>query len=128
MFQSRRGSSGDMDGAQSDLVEGYKLDTEFLQDHVRDTDCMEKAKNIRGEVEEPWRNCGELGRGGSGVVYKQIQETTGNYRAVKKIDKRLPLNKNYAREPLVMAILSKACVQGNLPSLPPLRGLLAVVY
>jgi len=57
--------------------------------------------------EEDWKNCGELGKGGSGVVHKQIQETTGRYRAVKTIDKRQALD--YFREVLVMAILSKVC-------------------
>ena len=33
-----------MGKTQSDLVEWYKLDTEFFQDHVRHTRYMEKAK------------------------------------------------------------------------------------
>jgi len=61
-------------------------------------------------VKEDWRNCGELGRGGFGVVHKQVQETTSNYRAVKTIDKRLHSKIHYSREVLVMAILAKVCV------------------
>ena len=40
-------------------------------------------------------------QGGFGVVHKQIQETTGHYRAVKTIDKRLPHKLNYSGELLV---------------------------
>ncbi|CUS11443.1 unnamed protein product, partial [Tuber aestivum] len=45
-----------------------------------------------------------LGQGSFGVVYKQIHKTTGDYRAVKAIDKRLA-RLDYSREPLVMAVL-----------------------
>jgi len=73
------------------------------------------------EMREDWRNRGESGRGGFGVVYKQTQETTGHYRAVKTIDKRLHHKIHYSREPLVMAILAKVCVLTihSARSLPP---------
>ena len=98
-----------MDEAQSDLIVWYKLETEFFQDHLRHTKYVGKAKSRNEKVEEKWRNCGELGRGGFGVVDKQIQETTGHYRAVKTIDKRLYPKADYSRELLVMAILAKVC-------------------
>ena len=60
-------------------------------------------------MREEWRNCGELGKGGFGVVHKQIRKATGHYRAVKMIDKRLPAKIDYSRELLVMAILAKVC-------------------
>ncbi|KAG0643257.1 kinase-like domain-containing protein, partial [Tuber brumale] len=97
------------DKAQSDLVVWYKLETEFCQDHVRHTRYVEGAKNRNEKVKEDWRNCGELGKGGFGVVHKQIQETTGHYRAVKTIDKRLPPKIDYSRELLAMSILAKVC-------------------
>ncbi|KAG0643272.1 kinase-like domain-containing protein [Tuber brumale] len=96
-----------MDKLQSDLVVWYRLETEFFQDHVRHTRDPEKTKDRNKKVKEDWSNCGELGKGGFGVVNKQIQKTTGCYRAVKKIDKRLPHNLDYSRELLVMAILAK---------------------
>ncbi|PUU79622.1 kinase-like domain-containing protein [Tuber borchii] len=96
-----------MDRAQSDLVVWYKLETEFFQDYVRHTRYLEKAKKRNEKVEEDWSNCGELGRGGFGVVHKQIRKDTGHYRAVKTIDKRLPAKLDYSRELLVMAILAK---------------------
>jgi len=96
-----------MEEAQSDLVLWYKIETEFFQDHIRHTRYIAKAKSRDEEVKEDWRNCGELGRGGFGVVYKQIQETTGRYRAVKAIDKRMHSKIHYSRELLVMAILAK---------------------
>jgi len=99
-----------MDKTQSDLVVWYKLETEFFQHHVRHTKYIAKAKSRNEEVKEDWRNCGELGRGGFGVVHKQVQETTGHYRAVKTIDKRLHPKIHYSRELLVMAILAKVCV------------------
>ena len=87
----------------------YNLETEFFHDYVRHTRYAEKAKNRNEQVEEDWRNCGELGRGGFGVVHKQIRKATGHYRAVKSIDKRLPAKLDYSREVLVMAVLAKVC-------------------
>ena len=98
-----------MGEAQSDLIVWYKLETEFLKDHVRHTKYVGKAKNRNEKRKEDWKNCGELGRGGFGVVHKQIQETTGHYRAVKTIDKRLYPKADHSRELLVMAILAKVC-------------------
>jgi len=95
-----------MDETQSDLIVWYKLETEFFQDHIRHTGYIASRNE---EVNEEWRNCGELGRGGFGVVYKQTQETTGICRAVKTIDKRLHAKIHYSRELLVMAILAKVC-------------------
>ena len=96
-----------MDNTQSDLVEWYKLETEFFQDRVRHTRYLGEARNRNKKEKEDWSNCGELGSGGFGVVHKQIQKTTGRYRAVKMIDKRPPLRLDYSRELLVMAILAK---------------------
>jgi len=113
-----------MDKAQSDLIVWYRLETEIFPGHVRHTKYLAKAKNRGEKVKEDWDNCGELGRGGFGVVNKQIQETTGHYRAVKTIDKRLHLKVDYSRELLVMALLAKVCVitsEGthSFGSLPP---------
>jgi len=98
-----------MDETQSDLVVWYKLETEFFQHHIRHTGYIAKAKSRNEKVKEDWSNCGELGRGGFGVVHKQIQENTGRFRAVKAIDKRLHPKIHYSRELLVMAILAKVC-------------------
>ncbi|CUS11457.1 unnamed protein product, partial [Tuber aestivum] len=98
-----------MTGTQSDLVVWYKLETEFFQDHVRHTKYVEEAKNREKQVKEDWSNCRELGKGGFGVVHKQIQKTTGHYRAVKTIDKTVSRGLDYSRELLVMAILAKVC-------------------
>ena len=62
------------------------------------------------KLKEAWINCSELGRGGFGVVHKQIQETTGNCRAVKTINKRLHPKAHYSRELLVIAVLGKICI------------------
>jgi len=100
-----------MNTVQSDLVEWYKLETEFFQGYVTNTRYVEKGKNRYKRVEEDWRNCEELGIGGFGAVYKQVQGATGRHRAIKAIDKRrLPPNFDYSRELLVMAILAKVCV------------------
>ena len=99
-----------MDKTQSDLVEWYKLETEFFPDYVRHTYYVREAKNKNEKVMENWRNCGELGRGGFGVVHNQIEKTTGRCRAVKTIDKRPYPKDDYSRELLVMAILSKVGV------------------
>jgi len=100
-----------MNTVQSDLVEWYKLETEFFQGYVTNTRYVEKGKNRYKRVEEDWRNCEELGIGGFGAVYKQVQGATGRNRAIKAIDKRrLPANFDYSRELLVMAILAKVCV------------------
>ncbi|KAG0133632.1 kinase-like domain-containing protein, partial [Tuber indicum] len=98
-----------MDKPQSDLVMRYKLETEFSHDLVRHTRDPEKGKDRNKKAKEEWSNCGELGKGGFGIVNKQIQKTTGRYRAVKTIDKRLSHRFDYSRELLVMAILAKVC-------------------
>ena len=118
-----------MDTAQSDLVEWYKLETEFFQDHVGHTRYVEKGENRYVRKKEDWSNCGELGKGGFGVVNKQVQRTTGRYRAVKTINKSLPSNLDYSRELLVMAILAKVCVfvpEELCPSLLSVWGFLVV--
>ena len=69
-----------MDKAQSDLIESYKLETEFFQGRARHTKYLGKAKNRNEKVKEDWGNCGELGRRGFGVVHKQIQKTVGIHR------------------------------------------------
>ncbi|KAG0643278.1 kinase-like domain-containing protein [Tuber brumale] len=96
-----------MDKAQSDLVVWYRLETEFFRDHVRHTRYLGEEKDRNRKVKEDWSNCGELGKGGFGVVHKQIQKSTGHYRAVKTVDKSLPHKLDYSRELLVMAILAK---------------------
>ena len=116
--------------AQSDLVEWYKLETEFFHDHVRHTRYVREAKNRDEKIEEDWSNCGELGKGGFGVVHKQIEKTTGHYRAVKTIDKRPPLRLDYSRELLIMAILAKVCFltpERIFPSFLPLPDYLVIV-
>jgi len=121
----------DMDETQSDLIAWYKLETEFFQDHIRHARYIAKARGRNEEVKEDWSNCWELGRGGFGVVYKQIQETTGRYRAVKTIDKRRHSKIHYSRELLVMAILAKVCVLApegihSTGSLSPVRDTLTI--
>ena len=119
-----------MDKTQSDLVEWYELETEFFQDYVRHTKYVGKAKNRNEKVTENWSNCGELGRGGFGVVHKQIKETTDHCRAVKTIDKRPYPKADYSRELLVMAIMAKVgvliLVAFRLSLLPPVNFLLVV--
>ena len=116
--------------AKSDLVEWYKLETELLHDHVRHTRYVGEAKNRDEKIEEDWSKCGELGRGGFGVVHKQIEKTTGHYRALKMIDKRPPFRLDYSRELLVMAILAKVCFltpERISLCLPPLPDFLVIV-
>ena len=120
-----------MDETQSDLIEWYKLETEFFQDHIRHTKYIAKAKSRDAEVKEDWSNCGELGRGGFGIVYKQTKEATGRCRAVKTIDKRMHSKIHYSRELLVMAILAKVRVLTSegihyIGSLSPILDTLAV--
>jgi len=119
-----------MSTVQSDLVEWYKLETEFFQGHVRHTRYVEKGKNRYKRAKEDWRNCEELGTGGFGAVYKQVRGNTGRYRAVKAIDKRrLPPNFDCSRELLVMAILAKVCLlvpEGLCPCSLPLWWFLVV--
>ena len=100
-----------MNTTKSDLVEWYKLEMEFVQNRIRHTRYVEKERNSYVRKKENWYNCEELGSGGLSVVYKQVRGTTSRYRAVKTIDKRrLPLNLDYSRELLVMALLAKVCV------------------
>ena len=68
-----------MDWARSDLLAWYKLETEFFSDHFRHTNYVREAKARNEKMREDWSNCGELGKGGSGVVYRQIEKNTGRY-------------------------------------------------
>ena len=61
-----------MNKVQSDLIICYKLGTEFLPDHVRHTSYVRKARNRNEKVEEDWSDCGELGRGGFGIVHNVV--------------------------------------------------------
>jgi len=99
-----------MDMTQSDLISRYQLETEFFHDHVRNTRYVAEGKNRNKKVKEEWGHCGELGKGGFGVVHKQIEKTTGLYRAVKTIDKRPPIRLDNSRELIVMSKLAKVCV------------------
>lgn len=100
-----------MNITQSDLISRYKLKREFFQDHVRNTGYAEKAKNRNEKVKEEWSNCGELGCEGFGAVHRQIQKTSGRYRAVKAIDgRRYPPRYDYSRNLFVMAMLVEACI------------------
>ena len=118
-----------MDGARSDLLVWYKLETEFFSDQFRHTNYVGEAKDRNEKMRENWSNCGELGKGGFGVVYRQIEKATGRYRAVKTIDKRLSSELDYSRELLVMAILAKVCgltPEGSYPRLILLRDILVI--
>ena len=100
-----------MNTTQSDLVEWYKLETEFFQDHARHTKYVEKEKNRYVRKKDNWSNYEELGAGALSVIYKQVRGTTGRYPAVKMIGKRrLPPNFDYSRELLVGALLAKVCL------------------
>ena len=99
-----------MDKGKYDLILRYKLEAEFVRGGVRHTGCVGGAKDKEGKVKEEWEDCGELGNGGFGVVYRQIQRATGNYRAVKAIPKRQVSTLDCSREVLVMAKLAKVCI------------------
>ena len=58
------------------LVELYKPETEFFQDHVRHTRTVESARGGYKRVKEDWRNSEELGTGSFGIVYKQVEGVT----------------------------------------------------
>ncbi|KAG0640813.1 kinase-like domain-containing protein [Tuber brumale] len=97
-----------METEQSELVEWYRLETEFLPDHVRHTKRSENSRPRREGVKEEWINCEVLGVGDFSVVHKQLESSTGHCRAVKVVDKtRLPAQLEYSRALLVMAILAK---------------------
>ena len=116
--------NGSENRAQYRLIERYKLQTEFFQDYVRHTTYVGKEENRDEKVNEEWSNGGELGKGGFGVVHKQIEKAAGQYRAVKAIDKRLLLGQDYFRELLVMIRLVEVCVlalEETFSRLLPLR-------
>jgi len=118
-----------MDMTQSDLISRYQLETEFFHDHVRNTRYVAEGKNRNKEVKKEWGNCG-VGRGGFSVIYKQIEKPTGQYRAVKAIDKGPPLRPDHSTELLAMAGLAKVCVlapEEICSSLLPLPGYLVML-
>ena len=100
-----------MDTPGSDLVEWYKLEAKIFKGGVRHKTYVKEGNNGHRMVEEDWDDCGELGHGAFGEVYKQVSRTTGNHRAIKRVvKKRLRSSLNYSRELLIMGILAKVCV------------------
>ena len=120
----------EIDNWQSDLIVSHKLETEFFPDHVRHTTPVREARNRNEKMQEDWVDCEELGKGGFGIVHKQIEKTTSRYRAVKTIDKRLSGKHDYSRELLVMAILAKVRILAReeiCPILPSQQDIITVV-
>ncbi|PUU76904.1 kinase-like domain-containing protein, partial [Tuber borchii] len=77
---------------------------------------LERHKTYVGEgnnghkMVEVWINCQELGRDAFGEAYKQVSRTTGNHRAIKRIDKRrLPPTLSNSSELHMTDILAKVC-------------------
>jgi len=98
-----------MDTAQSNLFVWYKLEVGFFRGNVRHKICG-GGRKWEWKGAEDWSNCLRLGKGDFGVVYKQIQETTGHSREGKVSYKKLLSKFDYPREHLVLAILAKVCV------------------
>lgn len=76
---------------------------------MSDTNFLRETKDKHEEVEEEWGNCEEQERGGFGAVHRQMEKTTGCYRGVKTIHKRMPLKLDYYRKLFVIGILVKVC-------------------
>lgn len=98
--------------SQSDLLEHFRLETEFQPDHVvhftyppGPTGGWRKEK-----IAQKWVTGGRLGSGGFGSVHRQDLEGGREpaVRAVKEIAKRQLQGVNYVHEVLALAKLSKA--------------------
>ncbi len=94
----------------SDLIDHFKLDTQFYPDRTHHTSY--KSDPARGrrrvKVEEIWHRRKKLGQGGFGAVWLEV-EHEGKIRAVKEIPRNSGLSYqiDYRRELLAMAKLTK---------------------
>lgn len=71
-------------------VDQYKLDSQFLDDTIIHTTVLVSGERmtVRGMT---WKREQKLGTGGFGTVYREREQRTGRFRAVKIVSK-LQLN------------------------------------
>ena len=108
--------------ASLDLAIGYhKLDTEFINGHIRQTTFHSDTSQGRRRVAvvKNWHRDRELGRGNFGTVFLERTEE-GECRAVKDIakQKNSRIAIDYRRELMAMTRLEKVRIWT-----PPNRGL-----
>jgi hypothetical protein len=103
-----------LESSGSDLINHFKLDAEYFSDHILHTEYVsDPARGLRKvKVEKRWYRQGNIGHGGFGAVWLEVQREGGSIkaqRAVKEINKgRMKAVKiDYRTELLALAKLSK---------------------
>jgi hypothetical protein len=92
----------------SDLVDSFKLKTEFRHDCTIEITRTNRSEQGRRAVrtEKKWTKHEYLGSGAFGEVWLE-KDQLGDARAVKDVRKRLSTGVDYHKELLAMANLSK---------------------
>jgi hypothetical protein len=97
----------------SDLIDHFKLDTEFFPDYVQHVFLKSDASLLqrRVRVTQRWRRQDVLGHGALGIVWLE-KENDGGTRAVKEVSKNIAerASIDYRRELATLAKLSKVCL------------------
>jgi hypothetical protein len=93
-----------MAGPSSDLVEHFKLETQFFPEYV----VHHLSDLAHGNVAQTWSRRKILGQGGFGMVWLE-DEKAGTLRAVKEVRKYAmeKLSVDYQKELIALAKLSK---------------------
>jgi hypothetical protein len=106
----------------SDLIDHFKLDAQYFSDHILHTEYVsDPARGLRkAKVEKRWYRQGNIGHGGFGAVWLEVQregESIKAHRAVKEIHKgrMKAVNIDYRTELLALAKLSKARSNSTSP-------------
>jgi hypothetical protein len=92
----------------SDLVDSFKLKTEFRQDCTIEITRINQSEQGRraAKFEKKWTKHDDLGSGVFGDVWLE-KDQLGGTRAVKEIKKKRNTGVDYHKELLAMANLSK---------------------
>lgn len=97
----------------SDLIDHFKLDTEFFPDYVQHVSLKSDASRLQRKIRvvQRWRRQEVLGHGTFGIVWLE-KENDGETRAVKEVSKITAerANIDYTRELAALAKLSKVCL------------------
>jgi len=101
----------------SDLIDHYKLETEFDSNYTKHFTYQTNSTNRRHRqrIEKTWFRDRKIGEGGFSQVWLEKEQDGKELRAVKVLKKSIPLD--YNRELLAMARLSKVSRMSSLHSL-----------
>jgi hypothetical protein len=101
-----------MADVSSDLIEHFKLETQFLPEYVE----HHLSDPVHGNASQRWSRERILGQGGFGTVWLE-EEKSGKLRAVKEVSKYAmeKSSVDYQKELIALAKLSKVRFSHFIP-------------